>query len=319
MLRCFSANLETKENKMAAKKCDLLILGGGIAGMTAAIYAARASLRVTLVESNICGGLVNSTHVVENVPSYKKINGMELMEKVREHVDSLGVCVEEVAEIEELSIEGSVKTIQTDETKYQARAVILAMGREPIPLDVAEGCEQVHYCSICDGAAYKGKKILVVGGGNSGFDESLTMLDMGVREILLIEKMDRFFAARTTREALEKRENASIRHSTSVEKLICSDRLTGAMLKNETTGATEVVDVDGIFVFMGQKPNTGGFNDLLELDEQGYILADENMHTTLPGVFCAGDVRKKKYQQITTAMSDGTIAALEAERYIRQK
>jgi thioredoxin reductase (NADPH) len=312
------ANPEIKEKKMAAKQCDLLILGGGIAGMTAAIYAARASLNVTIVESNICGGLVNSTHVVENVPSYISINGMELMDKVKEHVDALGIHVEEVAEIEAIHIDEPVKIVQTDEAQYQAKAVILAMGREPIPLDVAKDCEQVHYCSICDGSAYKGKKVLVVGGGNSGFDESLTMLDMGVSEILLIEKMDRFFAARITREMLEKRPNFSMQHSTSVEELICSDRLEKVVLKDEKTGLTQTKDVDGIFVFMGQKPNTCGFNDRLELDEQGYILTDENMHTCLPGVFCAGDVRFKKYRQITTAMSDGTIAALEAERYIRQ-
>ncbi len=303
---------------MAAKQCDLLILGGGIAGMTAAIYAARASLDVTIVESNICGGLVNSTHIVENVPSYVRIHGMELMDKVREQVDALGVAVEEAAEIEALEIDTPLKYIRTDDAEYQAKALILATGREPIPLDVANGCQQVHYCSICDGAAYKGKKVLVVGGGNSGFDESLTMLDMGVREILLIEKMDRFFAARITQEALKKRPNAAMRHSTSVERLICKDRLTDVVLKDETTGTTETVAVDGIFVFMGQKPNTCGFDGLLELDAQGYIRADENMHTSLSGVFTAGDVRFKKYRQITTAMSDGTIAALEAERYIRQ-
>ena len=303
---------------MAAKQCDLIILGGGIAGMTAAIYAARASLNVTIIESKICGGLVNSTHVVENVPSYVRINGMELMEKVREHVDTLGVTIEEIAEINMLQIDGPIKTVRTDESEYQAKAVILATGREPISLDAAKDCEQVHYCSICDGAAYKGKKVLVVGGGNSGFDESLAMLDMGIQEILLIEKMDRFFAAQVTLDLLGKRPNALMRHSTSVVKLICSDRLTGVVLKNETTGSTETVEVDGIFVFMGQKPNTSIFKDLLELDEQGYIKADENMHTCLPGVFCAGDVRFKKYRQITTAMADGTIAALEAERYIRQ-
>jgi thioredoxin reductase (NADPH) len=303
---------------MAAKQCDLLIIGGGIAGMTAAIYAARASLNVIIVESNICGGLVNSTHVVENVPSYISINGMELMDKVKEQVDALGINVEEVAEIEAIHIDEPVKIVQTDEAQYQAKAVILAMGREPIPLDVANDCEQVHYCSICDGTAYKGKRVLVVGGGNSGFDESLTMLDMGVGEILLIEKMDRFFAAQITREILEKRPNFSMQHSTSVERLICSDRLEKVVLKDEKTGLTQTKDVDGIFVFMGQKPNTCGFNERLELDEQGYIMTNENMHTCLPGVFCAGDVRFKKYRQITTAMSDGTIAALEAERYIRQ-
>jgi len=287
--------------------------------MTAAIYAARAGLGVKIVESNICGGLVNYTHVVENLPSYKQIHGMELMEKVREHVDSLGVEVEEASILEDLRIDDPVKYVRTEEEEYEAQAIILATGREPIPLDVADNCEQVHYCSICDGPAYTDKKVLVVGGGNSGFDEALALLRMGAREILLVEKMSRFFAAQTAQDALRACKNVQMRLYTSVEKLIRGERLTGVMLKNEQTGSIETTDVDGIFVFMGQKPNTSMFKSVVALDEQEYIIADSNMHTNLPGVFAAGDVIKKKYRQITTAMADGTIAALEAERYICRK
>lgn len=303
---------------MAVKQCDLLILGGGIAGMTAAIYAARANLDTIIVETNICGGLVNSTYIVENVPSYRQIHGMELMEKVKEHVDSLGVVVEEAAEIEALGIDGPLKTLVTDEAAYEARAIILATGRKPIPLACADDCEQVHYCSICDGAAYQGKKVLVVGGGNSGFDEALYLLDLGVRELVLIEKMDRFFADQTTVAAFSKRKNARMKHSTSVEKLIVEDKLSAVVVKDEATGKTNTVAADGIFVFMGQSPSTETLAGQVELDDQGYIMTDAEMHTSQPGVFAAGDVRPKKYRQITTAMSDGTIAALEACKYIRE-
>ena len=225
--------------------------------------------------------------------------------------------MEEAAEIEAVRLDGPVKYVRTDEGEYEAKAVILATGRKPVPLTVAGDCEQVHYCSICDGPAYKGKKVLVVGGGNSGFDEALALLSMGVREVILVEVMDRFFAAQTAQDKLAAMDNVTLRHSTAVERLICDDRLTAAVLKDQQNGETETVAVDAVFVFMGQLPNTELFKGVVDLDRQGYILTNENMHVNIDGVFAAGDVRPKKYRQITTAMADGTIAALEAGLYIQ--
>ena len=152
---------------------DLIILGGGPAGMTAAVYAAKANLNTIILESNITGGLVNSTWLVENFPSVPSIHGMELMQKMRSHVDSLDVTIEEVCEVEHLDFEDRWIKVETDDLIYRAPAIILCTGRNPIPLDVDKECEQVHYCSVCDGAPYKGKHIIVLGGGNSAFDESL--------------------------------------------------------------------------------------------------------------------------------------------------
>lgn len=204
-----------KENRTV----DVLIIGGGIAGMTAAIYLARANVRTVILEKAICGGLCNYTYVVENFPSYPTIHGMDLMQKVREHVDYLKVPVDEVCEIERLDIGGSEKIVETDEAVYRGTAVIVATGRKPILLDVPGG-EAVHYCSVCDGTAYTNKRVLVVGGGNSGFDESLYLMRLGVRHITLVEAMDRFFAAQSAQDELLKQDSVDAKKNTKVVEIL---------------------------------------------------------------------------------------------------
>lgn len=295
---------------------DLIILGGGVAGMTSAIYAARANLRVLMLDENACGGLVNWTKVVENMPSYTSVGGMELARRMQEQVENLGVTVEEAVCIDAIDLSGAEKRVEADGEVYTAKAVIVATGRKPVPLDVAGECGQVHFCAICDGAPYIGRRVLVVGGGNSGFDESLALLDQGIAELTLVEKMDRFFAAQKAQDLLTARPNATVMHSTEVAAVNYGETLHSVTLRNVATGEEQTREFDGIFVFMGQKPGTEVFRGQLSMDEQGYIETDEHMATSQPGVYAAGDVRRKKYRQITTAMADGTVAALEAERFI---
>lgn len=296
--------------------CDLLIIGGGPAGMTAAIYAARANLRTILLESNITGGLVNSTHTVENFPGRPGVHGMELMESMRAHMDSLPVTVEEVCDVRRLLLDGQEKCAETDEAVYTAKAVILATGRHPIPLETPTEADEVHYCAICDGAPYAGKRVLVVGGGNSAFDESLYLLGLGVGHITLVESTDRFYAAQSTQDALLGSDKVMALTRTQVSDLVVRDgHLAGAELEGDFGRKT--VDVERIFVFLGQRPNNALFADQVALTDAGYIRAGEDMSTNLPGVFGAGDINHKTFRQITTAMADGTIAALAAERYLR--
>lgn len=295
---------------------DLIIIGGGIAGMTAAIYAARANTNTLLLEKSVCGGLVNSTHVVENFPSYQKINGMDLMEKVRDHVEAVGVTVIEVVEVEDLMLQGEMKIVTTDEGQFSAPAVILASGREPRKLPIESELEQIHYCAICDGTGYKDKDVLVVGGGNSGVDESLYMISLGVKSILLIEEFDRLFASEATCDQLKNCKNVEIRTSTKIDTLVGEARLEGVVLRNVTDDSLQEIPADGIFVYIGQDPQTGQYRGQVELDTIGYINVDQDMRTSLPGVFAAGDVIQKKYRQITTAMGDATIAALSAVEYL---
>jgi thioredoxin reductase (NADPH) len=296
------------------QKFDILIIGGGIAGMTAAIYAARANMSVMILEKEICGGLVNSTYVLENVPSYPSINGMELMEKVKDHALALGVTIEEIAEVDQLDIFGSQKLIQTEDESYLAKAVIICSGRVPIPLPISSQWENIHYCSVCDGTAYNGKDLVVVGGGNSGFDESLYLLGIGVKSITIVEGMDICIADSITQEKLKATGRVNILTST----LVVGAESGVIALKNVHSGQESSLKAHGMFVFIGQKPNTSIFKDMVSLDDQGYILADADMQTNVSGVFAAGDVVVKKHRQITTAMGDGTIAALNAVGYLRE-
>lgn len=301
------------------RKYDVAILGGGPAGMTAAIYAGRANLKVVLLETNITGGLVNSTYTVENFPSYREIHGMELMEKMRAHVDHMGVPVEEVFELERLDLTGPEKCIEGADCIFKSRAVILATGRSPVPLDVPTECDQIHFCAICDGASYAGKRVLVVGGGNSAFDESLYLLNLGISQLTVVEVMDRYFAAQSTQDTLLGDARVTGYTGTKVADLVVEDgRLTAAILETIATGERTTLPVDGIFAFLGQTPNNEWFRDVVTLTEQGYIAAGSDMSTNIPGVFAAGDIVDKPFRQITTAISDGTIAALSAERWLRR-
>jgi len=297
---------------------DIIILGGGIAGMTAAIYAARANLKTVIIEKEVCGGLVNSTFQVENFPSWISINGMELMEKVLEQVEHLGVTVEQVAEFVKMELKGDLKSVETEDGLYTGKVVILSTGRQPIPLEIDTDLEQIHYCSICDGTAYKDKRVLVVGGGNSGFDEALYLLSLGIRDLTLIEVADRYFASAAAQEMLASKDRVTLLKSTRIKTINGEGRLESVLLENVATGMTEKLDVDGIFVFTGQKPNTEILQGIIELDSDGYIPATPDLSTSLPGVYAAGDVVRKAYLQITTAMSDGTIAALSSEKFLRR-
>lgn len=295
---------------------DLIIVGGGIAGMTAAIYAARANLQTLLLEKLVCGGLVNSTHVVENFPSYPSINGMDLMEKVRDHVDSLGVNVTEVVEIQAVDLAGETKTVTTDEGAFTAPAILLTTGRTPRKLPIDCEFEQIHYCAICDGSAYKNRDVIVVGGGNSGVDESLYLLGLGVRSILVVEEFDRLLASEKACRQLTAHGNVQVMTSTRVEAISGNGRLESVTLRDKNSDTLIEKEADGMFVYIGQDPQTSLFSGLLELDSAGYIEVDSEMKTCLAGVFAAGDVTRKKYRQITTAMGDATIAALSAVEYL---
>jgi thioredoxin reductase (NADPH) len=299
------------------KAFDLVILGGGIAGMTAAIFAARANLKTAIMEEKACGGLANWTNTVENFPSHISINGMELMERVLEQVENLGVAVDQAAEVERLDITGTVKEVETGEALYAGKAIILATGRQPIRLQLETDCERVHYCSVCDGSSYAGKKVMVVGGGNSGFDESLYLLSLGVSEIVMVEALEKCCASEIAQTKLRSHRNVKIRTSTSVKAIVEERNCCRVTLQTEGGRENDTVSVDGIFVFIGQRPNTHMFRGIVDLDSDGYVLTGPDRETNVAGVYAAGDVIQKRYRYLTTAMADGTIAALAVAKYIR--
>ena len=288
--------------------------------MTAAIYVARANLTTIILEKGICGGLANWTNTVDNFPSYQSVHGMDLMQKIKDHVESLNVGIEEIAEVNHLELDVPDKIIKTTEATYKGKSIILATGRVPIPLPLeTDWQDHTHYCSICDGSLYKGKDLVVVGGGNSGFDESLYLLSLGVKSIVLVEEMDTCSADQTIQEKALATRKITCRTNTRIREICQQEGRGNITLENTKSRSTERTMADGIFVFIGQSPNTKFMEGRVKLDSFGYIITDEFMHTDIPGVFAAGDVIVKRYRQLTTAMSDGTIAALEAIRYVREK
>ena len=288
--------------------------------MTAAIYASKANLNAVILEKSVCGGLVNTTHLVENFPSQPSINGMDLMDKVKDQVEEMGVEIREVIEVDKLVLEGPVKSVETDEGVLEAPVIILATGRKPRELDIETECEQIHYCAICDGSIYKDKNVLIVGGGNSGIEEYMYLLSLGINHITVIEQMDRLFASAQAQQELQKnRDRVEIFTSTTINVLIEDNhKLESVLLHDANIDRQFQRNIDGIFVYMGHVTQTDLFKDLIELNAQGYIETDEDMGTSLPGVYAAGDIVQKKYWQITTAMNDGTVAALSAAEYIRK-
>ena len=288
--------------------------------MTAAIYAAKANRSCVVLERGITGGLGNATFQIANFPSYIEVGGMELMQKVREQVNHLEVPVEEICTIERIDLHASPKIVETEDVRYEAKVVIAATGRKPIPLEAPTECEQVHYCPICDAPPYKGKKVLLVGGGNSAFDEGLYLKQVGIAEMIIVESMDRLFAAQSVQDKLLGYDDVSYRLNTEVKDLVVKGgALKAAILEDKITGEASSVEIDAVFVFLGQHPNSELFKGLLTLDKAGYIVADENMQTSIPGVFSAGDINAKTFRQLTTAAADGTIASLMADRYIRSQ
>lgn len=296
---------------------DLIIIGGGMAGLTAGIYGARSNLSTLILEQEVCGGLANWTHTVENFPSYPGISGMDLMEKAREHAEQAGADIIEITQVNRLDVACEPKVLYTDEGEFRARAVIIATGRKPVPLPVeTDWQDHIHYCSLCDGILYKNKDIVVVGGGNSAFDESLYLAGLGINSITIVEAMPNCCAAESTIEKVKATGKIEIRTGTKIGDITPRGKTALISLDCLQPPETSRIETDGIFVFIGQKPTTEFLEDMVHLDDQGYILTDADMHTNVPGVFAAGDVIKKKYRQLTTAVSDGTIAALEAGKYL---
>lgn len=299
------------------KQYDLIVIGGGIAGMTAAIYGARSNLTTLVIEQEVCGGLANWTHTIENFPSHQEINGMELMDTIKDQMLACGVDLIEVVDIEDFELEGPIKKISTDEGSFSARAIILAMGRKPIVLPVeADWDEHTHYCSLCDGIFYKDKDVVVVGGGNSAFDESLYLESIGVKSITIVEAMEQCPAAETTQQKALATGKFTIFTNTKLTGIKPDGKSAQIELSDVASGEKQQLMADGMFVFIGQKPATDSINDIITTDQHGYIQATAEMNTEVAGVFAAGDIVSKKYRQLTTAMSDGTIAALEAHRYL---
>lgn len=301
---------------------DIVIIGAGPAGLTAAVYARRAGKSVLVLEKAGFGGQITYSHKIENYPSHASISGTELADMMVEQALSQGADVElEEALSVEKSDDGSF-LVKTDFSEYQAKAIIIATGAKHRHLGV-EGEENfvgggISFCAVCDGAFYAGKEVAVIGGGNSALIEA-TLLSETCKKVTIVQNLSYLTGEQKLIDALTEKENVEIILDTTVEKFTGEGDLEAVVLKSAKDGSLSEIRPDGVFVAIGLAPDTEAFKNLTALNEQGYISADENCLTDTEGVFVAGDCRTKGVRQITTATADGAVAALAACAYIDSK
>ena len=298
---------------------DMIVVGGGPGGYTAALYAARAGLSTLVLEQLSAGGQMALTEQIDNYPGYEEgIDGFTLAERMQRQAERFG-AVTEYAQVERMELETSPKVLETSEGTFQARTVVLATGANPRELGVENEAalvgRGVAYCAACDGMRYKGKTVVVVGGGNSAAEDAL-LLSRIAQRVILVHRRDTLRATKVYHEPLMQAENVQFCWNSTVTELLHGDQLTGVKLKDVNTGRETTIACDAVFVSVGRKPATELVRGQLELDQSGYVVADETTKTNLPGVFAVGDVRTKPLRQVVTAVADGALAVHMAEEYL---
>ena len=297
---------------------DVIIVGAGPAGLTAAIYARRASKTVLVLEAKAWGGQIINTPDIENYPVVAHISGADFANELYRQATALGaeLKLEKVTGVEDF---GKIKKIRTTMGEYEAGAVILATGSENRKLGVDREQELtgrgVSYCATCDGNFFRGRDVAVVGGGNTALEDALYLAELASK-VYLIHRRDSFRGEEATVELLRKKENVEFVYNATVTALLGEKRLSGVEVIDKLTGEKRTLEVKGLFVAVGRIPENESFRALIQVDEAGYAVAGENCRTKLPGIFVAGDNRTKEVRQLVTAAADGAVAATEAVKYL---
>lgn len=303
------------------KNLDLVILGAGPAGLTAAIYASRAKLNMIVLENAVIGGQVRNSYVIENYPGFSRVEGKVLADKIQEQAKNCGAVIDEFDPIVSVNFSKDAKIIETESYIYKTKTVILATGATPkkLPIDTEKKFfgKGIHYCAVCDGAMYSGKIVSVVGGGNAALEEAV-FLSRFAKKVYVIRRYDYFRGEKSVLEEADNNEKIEILYNKDLIAVAGNEFVEKIIIKDTLTGEEKEMQMNAVFVYIGTEPKTSEFRQYINLNESGYIVTNEVMETNVPGVFAVGDVRDKKYRQITTAVSDGTIAALEAEKYINK-
>lgn len=296
---------------------DIIVIGGGAAGMTAALYAKRSGKTVKIFEKESFGGQIASSPKVENFPSIKEISGLELSNNMFEQIMELGVEFE-CEDVLEIKQENDCFTVITDYNTYLAKSVIIAAGVKHRTINIQNEEELigkgVSYCAVCDGAFYKGKNVAVIGDANTALQYTLMLSDI-CNKVYLCMLFDKFFADQTLVDRLKEKENIIITKEISLKEFLHKEELTGLRFENTKTSEELIFNVDACFIAIGQVPNNDRYKNLVDIDDKGYILSTDTT-TKTPGIYVAGDCRTKQVRQLTTAVGDGAIAAMNAVNYI---
>lgn len=300
---------------------DTLIIGSGPAGMTAALYAARSNLKVGLLERGIYGGQMNNTAEIENYPGYEMISGPELAEKMYEPLDKFGV-EHLFGQVVEVQVEGTVKKIITEDGSFEAKSVILAMGAQHRPLGVPGEAEfnsrGVSYCAVCDGAFFRGQDLLVVGGGDSAVEEAI-FLTQFAKSVTIIHRRDELRAQKIIQERAFANDKIHFFWDSVVTEIKGDERKVQSVeIKNLKTGEKSEHTFGAVFIYVGLDPMSEAVANLGITDEQGWVVTNDRMETSQPGIFAVGDLRQKQLRQITTAVGDGAIAGQQAYHYLTE-
>lgn len=301
---------------------DTVIIGGGPGGYTAALYAARAGLKTVILERLSAGGQMALTAQIDNYPGFPEgVDGFELGELMRKGAERFGAETV-LTEVRSADLNQNPKVIETSEGTFWGKTVILATGANPRELGLAGEKELVgrgvNYCAACDGMFYKGKTVVVVGGGNTAAADAL-LLSRLAEKVYLVHRRDTLRAEKVCHEQLKRAPNVELVWNSAVTELLHADRLIGVVAENVKTGEQKTIPCDGVFISIGRRPATELVEGQLEMDGGGYIAADESTKTSIPGVFAVGDVRAKQVRQIVTATADGAVAAHHAEEYLSKQ
>lgn len=304
---------------MADKTFDIIILGGGPAGLSAAIYATRSAAKTAIIDISMLGGQPSNYLELENYPGFAKIGGYDLMEKFEEHADMFGIQKFPMEEIQSVDLTSDIKTVTTLNGEFKAKSIIIATGAQSKKLGV-EGEKEfvgrgVSYCAVCDGAFYKDKVVAVVGGGNAAVEEACYLTKFASK-VYLIHRRDELRADKIVQERAFKNEKLEFIYDTIVNKINGENLVKFATIENVKTHEIKDLAIDGIFPYIGFEPNADLFTGQVKQDKNGFIIVDEAMQTSVKGVYAIGDVRVTPLRQVITAAADGAIAAVYAGRYI---
>ena len=301
---------------------DMIIIGGGPGGYTAALYAARAGLQVLLLEKLSAGGQMALTHTIDNYPGFQDgIDGFTLGQQMKQQAERFG-AKSKYATVKKVDLQADPKVVETGSGTFYGKTVVIATGAGPRELGLPNEKELVGrgiaYCAACDGMFYRGKTVVVVGGGNSAAADALLLSRMA-KKVILVHRRDTLRATKIYHEPLLKAENVEFRWNSVVEELLHGQKVTGVRLRNTVSGEETLVEADGVFISIGRKPATELVSGQLVLDENGYVVAGEDTQTNIAGVYAVGDVRTKQLRQIVTAVADGAVAVHMAEEYLASR